>query len=80
MQQRFATASFVSTPTTLVIVKTGAGDYFELSVLDKFHAETKLWQFAKANALILTECAGLSGYPPAFNQDSDHAFSLRRRS
>ena len=59
MQHRFATAHFERSPVPLVIVKTGAGDYFELSVLDQFHAEQKLFGFIKANSLILTECSGL---------------------
>jgi hypothetical protein len=67
MQNRFATARFISKPA-LVIVETGSGDYFELGCTDLFHAQVRLRQFAHANALLLTECAG---FPRDFSSFAD---------
>lgn len=64
MTDRFARAVFQRSPEGgLIIVRTANGDYHELTALDAYHAESKLHQFARANRLILTECAGFDSLP-----------------
>ncbi|MFA5430088.1 MAG: hypothetical protein WC329_02895 [Candidatus Omnitrophota bacterium] len=64
MTDRFARAQFQEISADkyhgIVIIRVGNGDYFELTALDRYHAETKLHEFARTNKLILIEVAGFS--------------------
>ena len=75
MTNRFARAHFQphSDYAGVVTVKVGNGDYFELTALDRYHAETKLHEFARANHLILIECSGFSKGSRTVSDGGDNA-------